>query len=62
MEYLWFRCQLEKGLSALPLFSSTHSSQGFRQYVEAEDPDILLITETKVRLHLSPLINLTTRR
>jgi hypothetical protein len=25
-------------------------TQGFKYYVEAEDPDILILTETKVRI------------
>jgi len=30
-------------------FTTTEATQGFKYYVEAEDPDILILTETKVR-------------
>ena len=30
-------------------FTTTEVIQGFKYYVEAEDPDILILTETKVR-------------
>ena len=30
--------------------TTTEVTQGFKYYVEAEDPDILILTETKVRI------------
>jgi AP endonuclease-1 len=50
LECLWASSLYEKGsLSAYDRRDhSNHPQQGFKSYVEAEDPDILILTETKV--------------
>lgn len=52
MEYLWTGGKFEEGARQARVFVSPTSQslalQGFKYYVEAEDADILILTETKV--------------
>ena len=61
MEYLWAGCKLQEGVSLLLAISFHEAAKldcfkGFKYYVEAEDADILILTETKVDLQYDLLL------
>jgi hypothetical protein len=47
---VWLGSEPEKGQNALRASNSESliSAQGFKYYIEAEDPDVIVLTETKV--------------
>jgi hypothetical protein len=63
MECVGVGCCSEKGTS-LDVFEDYQNchrpSQGFKNYIEAEGADILILTETKVRLKSAQLSYLLT--
>lgn len=49
MEHLWIGRELKKGKSSRRTrFVHADVAKGFQYYVEAEDADVLVLTETKV--------------